>query len=291
MKTKKPIKDVIRQRYSCRTYSKTAFKKDLKDQVEQVLADSPAGPFGSRPRFALIAATDEDRDALKTLGTYGFIKDPAGFMISAVSPSPRNLEDFGYVMERNILHATDLDLGTCWLGGSFTKSTFAEKIGAGDDETVPAVASIGYAAPKKSMLEKAIRWGAGSKNRKPWEDLFFENGFNISISPGDAGRWAEPMEMVRIGPSASNRQPWRIVHEPDTNRLHFYLQRSKGYKARNKMLFGMADLQRVDMGIAMCHFEMTCRDSGLNGNWAFDEPDIGKLPELTEYVASWRAAL
>jgi len=34
----------------------------------------------------------------------------------------KNLEDFGYLMEEAILFATGLGLGTCWLGGSFTKS-------------------------------------------------------------------------------------------------------------------------------------------------------------------------
>jgi nitroreductase len=288
MKTKKPITEIIRKRFSCRTYSSRPVEKDLKDQLEQLLSDSPAGPFGSRPRFELITATDEDRDTLKDLGTYGLIKDPTGFILSAVKKFPRNLEDFGYAMERNILCATDLGLGTCWLGGSFTRSTFSEKISANEDETVPAVASVGYIASKKSMAEKIMRWGAGANNRKPWKDIYFKNGFNGSLSPEDTGRWAEPLEMVRIAPSASNRQPWRIVQQSTPRCFHFYLRRSKGYNARNKMLFGMADLQRVDMGIAMCHFEMVCRDSGLPGKWSFYEPDMGNPPESTEFVASWQ---
>ena len=291
MKTNEPITDIIRKRYSCRTYSPAWIEKDLKDRLERLLADSPAGPFGSRPRFALITATDEDRDALKDLGTYGFIQNPAGFIVCAIRQSPRDLEDFGHAMEQNILAATDLGLGTCWLGGTFTRSTFAKKMRARDDEILPAVAAVGHIAPTMRMMEKVFRWGAGSENRKPWKDLFFNDGFNGSLSPDDAGKWAQPLEMVRIAPSASNRQPWRIVRESATMRFHFYLQRTKGYQTRNKMLFGMADLQRVDMGIAMCHFELACKDSGLFGQWALDEPDIGNLPESTAYTASWQPSL
>jgi hypothetical protein len=94
---------------------------------------------------------------------------------------------------------------------------------------------------------------------------------------------------VRNGPSASNQQPWRIVKQADSNTFHFYLQRTKRYQSRNRILFGMADLQRVDMGIAMCHFEMTAVDLGLAGQWRFEEPDVGKLPDQTSYVASWNA--
>jgi hypothetical protein len=46
-------------------------------------------------------------------------------------------------------------------------------------------------------------------------------------------------------------------------------------------------MQRLDMGIAMCHFEQTARELGLEGRWVVDQPEIGELDELTEYTASW----
>lgn len=53
----------------------------------------------------------------------------------------------------------------------------------------------------------------------------------------------------------------------------------------------LADLQRVDMGIAMCHFELTARERGLTDRWVVDKQSIEKPDENTEYIASWRAAL
>ena len=50
-------------------------------------------------------------------------------------------------MEKAILYATGLGLGSCWLGGTFRRSRFAERISARSDEIVPAVASLGYPAP------------------------------------------------------------------------------------------------------------------------------------------------
>lgn len=50
----------------------------------------------------------------------------------------------------------------------------------------------------------------------------------------------------------------------------------------------MADLQRVDMGISLCHFELTVRDVGHEGEWVVAEPDVGRLPQLAEYVVSWK---
>jgi hypothetical protein len=40
------------------------------------------------------------------------------------------------------------------------------------------------------------------------------------------------------------------------------------------------------MGIAMCHFELTARQSGLAGEWKVEEPNLER-PAQTEYVASW----
>jgi hypothetical protein len=49
----------------------------------------------------------------------------------------------------------------------------------------------------------------------------------------------------------------------------------------------VADLQRVDVGIAMCHFALTADELGLRGAWAIEEPDVVRPDDLTEYVVSW----
>ncbi len=287
MTTQTLITEIIKKRYSCRTYKQTPIDKDQQMPVETFLSENKTSPFGSSLRFKLVTATEAENNDLKSLGTYGVIKNPAGFIIGAVKNGPKNLEDFGYTMEKNILFATRMGLGTCWLGGTFTKSTFADKIDAKADETIPAVTATGHIASPKSILEKTMRWGAGADNRKPWQTLFFKNKFDQPLSTEEFKEWNTPLEMVRLGPSASNRQPWRIVKQADSNIFHFYMQRSKGYQTRNRMLFGIADLQRVDMGIAMCHFEMTAVDLGIAGQWRFEEPDVGRIPELTSYAASW----
>jgi hypothetical protein len=52
-------------------------------------------------------------------------------------------------------------------------------------------------------------------------------------------------------------------------------------------MLDVADIQRLDMGIAMCHFELTARELGLPGKWACAEPSIKKPDGLTEYTVSW----
>jgi nitroreductase len=85
--------------------------------IEGFITENKTGTFNTTPRFQLIAAKTEDHDALKGLGTYGFIKGASGFIIgSTVKDLDYNLEDYCYVMERIIFFATSIGLGTCWLG-------------------------------------------------------------------------------------------------------------------------------------------------------------------------------
>ncbi len=89
-----------------------------------------------------------------------------------------------------------------------------------------------------------------------------------------------PLECVRIGPSASNKQPWRIVRNGDA--FHFYLSRTPRYEMIKNI-----KLQNIDMGIAMCHFELSARELGLDGGWKVRDPGIPAGDR--EYIATWTA--
>jgi len=286
MSFQKPLTEIIPTRFSCRTYLKRPIKTEVRERLAEIAAKADRGPLGSPTRFEVTAASPGDSQALRGLGTYGFIKGATGFIIGTTQNRDRNLEDFGYLMEKIILHATDFGLGTCWLGGTFTKSKFAKVIAATSDEIIPAVTSVGYIAEKTRWFDQTIRNTAGSDHRLPWERLFFNERLGTPLSPDNAREYTTPLEMVRIGPSASNRQPWRIVKVGST--WHFYLMRTIGYRQSNSAkLLKIEDLQRVDMGIAMCHFELTAREMGLNGQWAVLEPEIYIPGEEIEYTVSW----
>ena len=286
---KTSVLELIKKRFSCRIHPNQPIEEASRHQLKAFLESRPTGPFGSPNRFLLIAAAENDRQALKSLGTYGFIKHAQGFIVGAMGPGEKNLEDFGYVMEQAILLATELNLGTCWLGGSFTKSSFAKKIAATAEETVPAVTSVGYIADH-SKAEDWIRRRAGGAMRLPAEQLFFDEVFGNAIQMDSIGMYAQVLDMVRWGPSASNKQPWRIIRSGTC--WHFYLQRTKGYGKESLMgkVLKVADVQRLDMGIAMCHFEMSARELGIAGRWVVAEPDIARPDRLTEYTVSWESS-
>jgi nitroreductase len=276
----KPLTDIIRQRKSIRSYTSTPIEEEKKETLTRFLSANTTGPFGSKSRFIFIADTAQDKESLKGLITYGMIKNPMGFIIGVVEKSPYNFEDFGYLMEKNILKATDLGLGTCWLGGTFRSSRFAQKIGLRNNEVMPAITPAGYAVSKINVIDSVIRNSAGADNRKPWSLLFFKDDKPLSIE--EAAHYATPLEMVRLAPSANNFQPWRIIKETKTNTFHFYIKRVPGLT-----FFMKSDLQRVDIGIAMCHFALSAEENGLKGDWKINDPHLGGMTDKLDYTATW----
>jgi hypothetical protein len=279
------IIEIIKERSSRRSYT----PQPVEAEKLQALRDffvALKGPFGGEARFVILDTTGWGEGTINALGTYGTIQGARLFIVGIIRRGEHDMEDFGYQFEKIILRATDLGLGTCWIGGIFNRSRFADKAGVREDEVLPAISPLGYATQKRSVADSIVRWSAGSRNRRPWHQLFFHGSFEMALTAAAAGRYFEPLEMLRLGPSASNRQPWRVVKESGRDIFHFYLRRSRGYDK----LIKAVDLQRIDMGISMSHFELTAKELGLRGRWEKMPPSLSPLPERTEYVRSWIAS-
>lgn len=276
----RPIGDVIRARKSVRTYKTAALKVEDKEKL-QAYAAAVKGPFGTPLRLELLENREIEKTSGGKLGTYGVIKGASCYIAAVTETQDKSLEELGYCLEKVVLYGASLGIGTCWLGGTFKKSQFAEQVRLREKEFLPIVTPIGYPAEKRGMVESLMRRAAGSDHRKPWEELFFIEDFSHPLGKAEAGTAAEALEMVRLAPSASNKQPWRIVKQGAA--YHFYLQHAKGYGS--SMGF---DMQKIDMGIAMCHFEMTLAEAGIKSSWT-TETQVPPAKEDTEYIISWTA--
>jgi hypothetical protein len=273
------IIETIKERISCRTYGDRPIEPDKTETLKTFLKENTSSPFGSEIRFQLLDFTELGMSETRMRGTYGVIKGTRQFMAGAVRNRPKAMEDYGYCMEKNILKATSLGLGTCWLGGTFNRTGFAEKMNLADSELLPAVSPVGYSSDRRSLVDRFFRFSAGSDKRKSWHELFFDGSIDNPLQEKSAGPYETALACLRIGPSASNMQPWRIIK--DNNMFHFYLKRTRGYNS----VLGDIKLQNMDMGIAMCHFELSSAALGLRGNWQVNDPRI--QADGMEYIASW----
>ena len=284
MKFTKPITDIIRERTSWRTYSGEILKNDTRDVMIKLMKEndfeSPFSEFAGKARFELLSLPEFDPSEKQKLGTYGTIEGAQDFIVGAVESSKYDREHFGYVMESIILAATDFGLGTCWLGGTFNRSLFSAKIKKRENEIIPAITPIGYPAARTSK-EKMIRSYAKADKRFPWNKLFFESDFSTPLQQEKEKKYSPLIENVRLGPSAGNFQPWRIVKESDENVFHFYIVYSQ-----DKIGLVYNIFRRIDIGIAVSHFNLSAKELGITGKWSFKQPDISTSEDFL-YIISW----
>lgn len=278
-----PVENLIKKRTSWRRFTDNSIPQEKIGELEDFIEKLPAPPFGNPGRFKVVSGDSKDPSTLKKHGTYGFIKNPAIYVIACTEKSHEAIVDLGYLTELIVLKLTDLDIGSCWLGGSFTKGSFNNSMEIGKDEILPFVIAAGDMGDARGTLDKIVRWSAGAAKRIDFDKLFFSELFTNPLNKKKSGLYYTALQMVQAAPSASNRQPWRVVK--CGNALHFYINRIKSYNKTLKIM-KLADLPASDLGIAMSHFEQTLSEQGKSGKWEHTPPSIEK-PEEYEYVASW----
>ncbi len=284
MNFSKPIMDLIRERTSCRTYLGQPLENDEKEKVIKVLEHlnlkTPFSKNVGRVRFKLVRISEFEPNEKKKLGTYGFIKGAQDFIVGAVEKSQYCREHYGYLMETIILAATDLGLGTCWLGGFFNRTLFSTKINCTSNEIIPAITPIGHPV-QRTIREKLIRSFVKADKRLPWDQLFFEGDFTNSLNKEIIGKYSKLLEMIQIGPSAGNKQPWRIIKKLSKNIFHFYI-----INPDDGHFLHYSRFRPLDIGIAVNHFDLTAKELGIKGNWIFENPQILGAEDLL-YKITW----
>ena len=242
--------ETIKDRKSVRTYEGQQIPEQTMRQIREFL-NQDDNPFGIPITFSIL---DAEKDGVNSPVILG-----ANTYVAGKYQKQKNAEiAFGYSFEKFILYATSLGLGTVWLAATIDRKAFEKAVDLREDEVMPAVTPLGYAAQKRSVRENLMRKGMKSEN---------------------AGEWASPLAMVRLAPSATNKQPWRAVTEG--NKVHFYEAKNKGYDKEST-----GDIQKVDLGIALCHFEIAAKEAGLSGRFIQSDPGI-TTAEGTEYIATF----
>lgn len=264
------VMEAIRRRRSVRTYNGKPITAQDRQKLEDFIAKLK-NPFDVPIEYRFL---DAKRDGLSSPVIVG-----ADTYLGGKVPNVPNYElAFGYDFERILLYAQSLGIGTVWIAGTFDRPTFEKAMDVKENEIMPAVTPIGYPADKMSLREAIMRKGIKADERLPFETLFFNGDFSSPLSEEDAGIFGYPLNMVRLAPSAVNKQPWRIVISDRT--AHFYEKKSRGKSDRK------FDVQRVDIGISLAHFVLAFEETGTAGTFITKDPGLDHDDD-TEYVISY----
>jgi nitroreductase len=183
------------------------------------------------------------------LGFYGKVTSPSALIFVGDHRLPDAAARAGYTAEAAVLEATALGLGTCWIGGGVRRAHVTSLLSLGAHEHVYSISALGHALEQATLGERATAGMVRARTRKPLD----------AIAPGCTAwpAWARAgVELARIAPSATNRQPWRFAHTDDDNVRLFFEGSDTPVISK-----------RLDCGIAMLHFELGAREAGAAGSW------------------------
>lgn len=266
------IAELVRSRRSVRTFdgkemSAEDFKK-LSAYMEEI-----DNPYGIPVEFKMLDTKEHKLTSPVISG--------ANLYVGAKAKNIAHMEEaVGYSLEMLVLYAQSLGIGTVWIGGTMDRAAFERAMELGEDERMPCVSPLGYPAKKMSVKEGIMRKAVKADSRLPFETLFFDSAFDRPLTEEKAGCLAKVLESVRWAPSAVNKQPWRVVI--DQNTAHFYLKRNKGFISD-----AVGDMQKIDLGIALCHFALVAGENGLSPEFCITDPGIAVETDM-EYIASYQ---
>jgi len=228
--------DAINVRTSRRIYldKEVDIKKMIK--LKQLI-----NTFNSEANLTM-SLIDDAREAFSGFKkSYGFFKGVRSVIALKGSAGDALLkEKIGYYGEKLVIEAVKMNLGTCWVGGTFdSKSTIFDKK---DDEILVCVITIGYCNNKKSLRENLIYKITHRRARSIEE--FYDSDIQ---SPPD---WfINGIMAAEKAPSAKNLHPANFKYKD--GKASAFVEKYEG-------------LYPVDLGIAKLHFSI-----GASGNFEF----------------------
>lgn len=198
--------------------------------------------------------------------TYEKLKNVAGYnghMIKAPSYAvilsdvkQGYIENSGYIGERLILKARDLEIDSCWV--TFNDSDIIkEKLDISSNKEVTAIIALGHG------IDKNIKNKSGSERLGVEKIVYMDKwGINTSIDELEERGLLDAFSYARMAPSTLNRQPWRFI-----------IDGGKIILAVKKDDFTSNYERGIDAGIAMLYFGLIIDTTLFDLKWNLDKID------------------
>lgn len=234
--------EAVQLRRSRRTYNRKPIHDELKASILTLVAE-----VNAESGLSIQVVFNHPEWFGGFLKTYGLLSGVEHFLVMAGPSGQAHLEEkIGFYGERLVLELTKLDLGTCWVGGSFDHA----KVGAlvMPSDTLIAVIAFGFVDVSPSIKESIVRGALFRK--KPDLRKFVE-------TDGSEEPWFhEGVRLASLAPSAVHLQPFR-----------FHCQ--NGVVSIRQT--ANTPFATVDLGIAKYHFELAVQSGH------FERGDNAKL--------------
>lgn len=286
--------DLMRARRSCRSFqTRKLTTADYNELMASVRHHSEAPTIGDVPiRFEYIAAP---LTVWPTVNATEFLV--------AIAPSQYNrlaVIDVGRSLQKIVMDATCMGLGTCWIGPGADQSSIIRHLGDRynpETDHIICVCAVGY---KSWYIPVFLRiFNAQFRQRLPLSSLFFADAHfekPLDVEAHPFNQFGRNYEICQWAPSSYNGQTTRCVavmkqigaekEESDGHASH--LERFDFYAATASRYYAA-----VALGIWCANWEMGCEALGIQGHCVvLSAEERGthnekELPQLPKYDVSW----
>lgn len=262
--------DAIKKRISIRKYSNQQLDSDILEQIKLTLKNlKPLNP-NINVRLELIT----DTKVVKTTGIGfmgGSIKINAPHCIIGITENKEGcMENIGFMLEQAVLELQDEGISTCWLG-TYNKEKIQSICNVKEGEEIAIVITLGYA--EKSFYNNGMRKLLSTSKRKDiTETCFYKDwGNNINSYILKEPSMKKILFMSSMYPSSNNSQPVRVIIEE--NKAVFFVKINK-----------KSDCYKIDGGIFMAHFYLSCFEEGLTPTIHIDQAEHKKYNIPEDYM-------
>jgi len=154
--------ELIQNRRSIRKYKPTKVPRDKINKILEAARIAPSASNRQPWHFIVV----EDKDMIKKLAKHEWAASAPAMIVGLADTEESPgwcVNDFGIAFEHLVLAATDLDLGTCWMGQSNREDLVRELLGIPAKYKVVALVTLGEAdeaptAKPRKTLESIVSW-------------------------------------------------------------------------------------------------------------------------------------
>jgi len=175
------ILDIIRARHSVRRYLDTPVEEEKILQILEAARLAPSWRNQQCWKFIVIKDPLVRKNIIQQTGTYnqGWLGSAPTIIVACGDPAASGIKnnqnyylvDVAIAVEHLVLAATELGLGTCWIG-TFDAEKMKEILNIPQHIEIVMLTPLGYPTEKEGLVGKIARTVVRSKKRKDIEQIF-----------------------------------------------------------------------------------------------------------------------
>jgi nitroreductase len=171
--------DVVAARKSVRSYADKPVEEEKLSKVLEAARLAPS--WANKQCCKYIVVKDKTKIQELAGGFNGWLKQAPVIVVACADPKDSGvhdgmnyyLVDVGISMQQLVLAATDVELGTCWIGG-FDEAKIKKTLEIPENIKVVALTPVGYPADKEGLGSKIRKTLVGGGKRKPLAEIIHQ---------------------------------------------------------------------------------------------------------------------